>query len=183
MSDTRAEFDKAKDKENRRKHGMSLAVGDLIFDGLYFETVDRRRDYGELRLVAIGSAVGVGNPLLSVAYTWHGQKRRVISVRQPMATNDDSIVIVTPAMRQAARDELRAMIRDGRWVVDYEGEHDVDADDDIVRVTPAMAAAALAEMNEMIRAGRWPADYEGDDQLIFADDLPPAAHGTLKAAE
>ena len=56
-------------------------------------------------------------------------------------------------------------------------------DDDIIIVTPAMREAARAEVLAMIREGRWPADYEGDDQLVFDDDLPPALHGTPKAAE
>jgi hypothetical protein len=56
-------------------------------------------------------------------------------------------------------------------------------DDDIIIVTRAMAEAALAEMNEMIRAGKWPEPYDGDDQVFDDDDLPPAPHGALKAAE
>lgn len=56
-------------------------------------------------------------------------------------------------------------------------------DDDIIIVTPEMKAAAGAELLAMIHEGRWPADYEGDDQLVFDDELPPAPHGTLKAAE
>jgi uncharacterized DUF497 family protein len=77
------EAGKAKDKENRRKHGLSLDVGRFVFDGLYFETVDRRRDYGEVRLVAVGPAIGLlGDKLLSVTYTWRDDRRRFISVRQ-----------------------------------------------------------------------------------------------------
>jgi uncharacterized DUF497 family protein len=77
------EVGKAKDKQNRVKHGTSLAAGTYVFDGLYFEIVDRRRDYGETRLVAVGHAVGsVGDKLLSVTYTWRDDRRRLISVRQ-----------------------------------------------------------------------------------------------------
>jgi hypothetical protein len=82
------EIPKAKDKENRRKHGMPLSSGDLVFEGLYFETIDFRRDYGELRLVAVGPAFGGGDRLLSVTYTWREQRRRFISVRQ--ASGDES---------------------------------------------------------------------------------------------
>ncbi len=56
-------------------------------------------------------------------------------------------------------------------------------DDTYYVVTRELAEAALAEANELIRAGKWPAPYEGDDQLVFDDDLPPAPHGALKAAE
>lgn len=99
-----------------------------------------------------------------------------------MAKSDDTIVTVTEAIREAARLELYAMVRDGRWVENYEGEHDLDADDEIVVVTPEMAATARDEVSAMIAEGRWPEPYDGDDQVIFDNDEPEAA-GTLKAAE
>ena len=77
-----SEFDKAKDKENRRKHGLPLVAGNLVFEGLYYEEVDDRRTYGELRLVAVGQAADDSDNLLSVTYTWREQRRRLISVRQ-----------------------------------------------------------------------------------------------------
>ncbi|MBV8971011.1 MAG: BrnT family toxin [Sphingomonadaceae bacterium] len=76
------EFDRAKSKENWRKHGMGLEAGRLIFDSLYFEVVDRRRDYGETRLVAIGPLGGGSDNLLSITYVWRDDRRRLISVRQ-----------------------------------------------------------------------------------------------------
>lgn len=97
-----------------------------------------------------------------------------------METSDDDMIIVTPAMREEARAELWAMIRDGRWVADYEGEHTVDDDDEIVIVTPAMAEAARQEVLAMIREGRWPADYDGDDQVIVDDTPPPVALGAAE---
>ena len=70
------------------KHGVALSLGDTVFVRLYFETVDARRSYGELRLIAVGPASRVGDKLLSVTYTWREDRRRLISVRQ--ASGDET---------------------------------------------------------------------------------------------
>ena len=41
--------------------------------------IDTRRDYGERRIKAIGEANGI---ILSVVYTWRGERRRLISARK-----------------------------------------------------------------------------------------------------
>ncbi len=48
-----------------------------------------------------------------------------------METNDDDIIIVTPAMVEAARVEVLDMIREGRWPADYEGDDQLVFDDDL----------------------------------------------------
>ena len=48
-----------------------------------------------------------------------------------MEPNDDDIIIVTPEMKAAAGAELLAMIREGRWPADYEGDDQLDFDDDL----------------------------------------------------
>ena len=48
-----------------------------------------------------------------------------------METKDDDIVIVTPAMVEAARAEVLTMIREGRWPADYEGDDQLVFDDDL----------------------------------------------------
>ena len=47
-------FDPAKDKVNRIKHGVSLALAEVLFAGPYISTIDDRFDYGEVREVAFG---------------------------------------------------------------------------------------------------------------------------------
>ena len=62
----RFEWDDAKSEANLRERGFDFAFASLIFDGPTFEAEDRRRDYGERRVVAIGVA---DNIQLTVVYT------------------------------------------------------------------------------------------------------------------
>jgi uncharacterized DUF497 family protein len=74
------EWDDEKDAENRRKHRLPLAAGVTLFQGPTepFEEIDDRADYGEERWIAIGRS---GPRVLYCAYTWRGERRRIISVR------------------------------------------------------------------------------------------------------
>ena len=62
----RFEWDEAKSDANLDERGFDFAFASLIFDGLTVEVEDRRKDYGERRVVAIGVADGVH---LTVVYT------------------------------------------------------------------------------------------------------------------
>jgi uncharacterized DUF497 family protein len=80
----RFEWDEAKSEANLRDREFDFEFASLIFDGLTVEAEDRRRDYGERRIVAIGLADGVH---LTVVYTdrasTRGQiTRRIISARR-----------------------------------------------------------------------------------------------------
>ncbi len=72
-------FDPAKDKANRVKHGVSLALAEVLFAGPHVSSTDERFDYGEVREVAVGH-IG-GRPFVCV-YTDRGAERRVISLRR-----------------------------------------------------------------------------------------------------
>ena len=76
------EYDPVKDDENRRKHGLPLAFGELVLAGNYVEEEDGRREYGETRFVAIGPIEALAGRLHVVVYTWRSGKRRLISVRK-----------------------------------------------------------------------------------------------------
>lgn len=52
-----------------------------------------------------------------------------------MDSNDDDIIIVTPEMKAAAGAEMLAMIREGRWPADYEGDDQIG--DDGLALPPA----------------------------------------------
>lgn len=54
-----------------------------------------------------------------------------------MEPSDDDIIIGTPAMKAAAGAELLAMIREGRWPPDYEGDDQLVFDDDDLPPMPA----------------------------------------------
>ena len=69
----------SKSDDNLRDRGFDFAFAALIFEGHTVEVEDRRRDYGEKRMVAIAQADGIH---LTVVYTDRGRVRRVISARR-----------------------------------------------------------------------------------------------------
>ena len=72
------EWDPAKDRLNLQKHGIGFDYAIRIFEGPLVEYLDDRRDYGEVRIVALG---GVDNRILTVIYTLRQGERRIISAR------------------------------------------------------------------------------------------------------
>ena len=79
--DVGIEFDPDKDRKNRAKHGVGLALAALIFEheNLVAEFPDARMEYGEDRLTAYGRVAGRA---VVCVYTWRGQVRRIISLRK-----------------------------------------------------------------------------------------------------
>jgi uncharacterized DUF497 family protein len=72
-------FDPAKDGINRAKHGVSLALAEVLFAGQHVTTTDDRFDYGEVRQVAFGLIAG---RLFVCVYVDRQAERRVISLRK-----------------------------------------------------------------------------------------------------
>jgi uncharacterized DUF497 family protein len=80
----RFEWDEAKSSANFEERGFDFEFATLIFDGPTLEVEDRRKDYGERRVVAIGIADGLH---LTVVYTDRESSsglltRRIISARR-----------------------------------------------------------------------------------------------------
>ena len=73
------DFDPVKDDINRAKHGLSLALAKELDWDSALVWVDQRREYGELRMIALAPATGV---LYYVAFVDRGAVRRVISLRR-----------------------------------------------------------------------------------------------------
>lgn len=73
------EWDEAKSRANARNRFLPFDVAVAMFDGPTLETTEARRDYGEVRIKAIGAARG--NYLVCV-YTDRGDVRRIISLRK-----------------------------------------------------------------------------------------------------
>ena len=76
------EWDERKRRANLAKHGLDFAALHQMFRANLLEEDDTRRDYGERRIKAIGEANGV---ILSVVYTWRGDRRRLISAQRARA--------------------------------------------------------------------------------------------------
>lgn len=72
-------WDEAKRRSNLEKHGVDFRrLMGLDWDRAWiFE--DRRRDYGEARLIAL---VPLGRRLHAIVYTQRGGARRIISARK-----------------------------------------------------------------------------------------------------
>jgi uncharacterized DUF497 family protein len=72
-------FDTAKDAANQAKHGVSLALAEVLFAGPHVSMQDDRFDYGETRAVAFGL---INGRLFACVYVDRGAQRRVISLRK-----------------------------------------------------------------------------------------------------
>ena len=72
------EWDVAKHERNLRERGFGFDVAALVFEGETMEAIDDRRDYGEVRVRAIGQSSGI---VIHVVYTDRAERRRIISAR------------------------------------------------------------------------------------------------------
>ena len=72
-------FDPVKDAVNQEKHGVSLALAEVLFDGPHISVADRRFDYGETRQIAFGF---INNRLFVCVYADRDGGRRIISLRK-----------------------------------------------------------------------------------------------------
>ena len=77
--DVRYVFDSAKDAVNRAKHGVPLALAEVLFAGPHLVMTDDRFDYGEVRELAFGRILG---RLFVCVYADRDAERRVISLRK-----------------------------------------------------------------------------------------------------
>jgi len=73
----RFEWDTSKARTNARKHRVSFEEAASVFRGLCLHRLDARRDYGELRFIALG--IDSNGVLLRVVYTLRGGTVRIFS--------------------------------------------------------------------------------------------------------
>jgi uncharacterized DUF497 family protein len=71
--------DPAKHARTLQERGIGFDLASEIFDQAVLQTVDARRDYGELRVRAIGQTTD--GRLLAVVYTDRGDLRWIIAAR------------------------------------------------------------------------------------------------------
>lgn len=72
-------FDPAKRDWTLRERGLDFADADIVFSGSTIEFEDLRKDYGEKRMVSVGTLRG---RLVVVAWTPRGENRHVFSMRK-----------------------------------------------------------------------------------------------------
>jgi uncharacterized protein len=73
------EFDPDKEARNLAVHGVSLTQTETMLSGFTVEWVDRGRDYGEIRIIALGE---IGGREFLCVYTERGETIRPISLRR-----------------------------------------------------------------------------------------------------
>ena len=94
------EFDPRKSRANLEKHGIDLPTAARIWDGAVIEWEDDRRNYGETRIIGLGTIEG---RVFVVVYTWREDRRRLISARK--ANTDESQIYRSAIARLARREE------------------------------------------------------------------------------
>lgn len=72
-------YDSAKRDWTLRVRGLDFEDAEEVFAGPTFDQEDRRRDYGEVRVVTIGLLLG---RMVIVVWTRRGDDRHVISMRK-----------------------------------------------------------------------------------------------------
>jgi uncharacterized DUF497 family protein len=72
------EWDDAKSERNFRERGFGFDFAALIFERPVLQIEDRRFDYGEVRMRALGAYEGI---VLLVVFTDRDDVRRIISAR------------------------------------------------------------------------------------------------------
>ena len=93
------EWDDSKNEINIEKHGIDFELAQEIFQGAFISKIDNRRDYREVRLLALGT---LGEFILLVVYTMRGQKVRIISARR--ANEEERSVYYGYLTRRAVED-------------------------------------------------------------------------------
>ena len=75
----RITFDLAKRVRTLADRGLNFEDAAVVFDGITVEVEDRRRNYGERRIICYGMLAG---RLVVIGYTPRGATRHVFSMRK-----------------------------------------------------------------------------------------------------
>ena len=75
----RITYDPAKRERALAERGLDFEDADAVFDGITVEVEDKRKDYGEHRILCFGLLRG---RLIVVGYTPRGSVRHVFSMRK-----------------------------------------------------------------------------------------------------
>ena len=84
----RITFDPAKRQQTFAARGLDFEDAAIVFAGLTLEIEDRRRDYGETRVICLGY---LDDGLVVVGYTPRGAARHVFSMRKANAREEARI--------------------------------------------------------------------------------------------
>ncbi|HUY29114.1 MAG TPA: BrnT family toxin [Candidatus Binataceae bacterium] len=89
----RFDWDDAKSARNNHERGFGFDYAAQIFAGSVVEEEDRRRNYGESRIVATGEFAG---DIFVIVDTWRAGRRRIISARRAKRRERDAYRTAIP---------------------------------------------------------------------------------------
>jgi uncharacterized DUF497 family protein len=72
-------FDPAKRDRTLAERGLDFADAAEVLDGVKYQFVDDRRDYGEERITTVGL---LKDRMVVVVWTWRGENLHIISMRK-----------------------------------------------------------------------------------------------------
>lgn len=87
-------YDEERRLVNLAKHRIDFADAGLVFDGVTYDFEDRRKDFGETRMISIGQLIG---RMVMVVWTERSESRRIISMRK---CNDREQALYRPRFPQ-----------------------------------------------------------------------------------
>ena len=154
MCSVRFEWDKAKRKENLRKHGVDFADLPPLFDGVTVTVLDDRFDYGENRFLTLGVLHGI---VIVVAHTETEEVIRFISARKgtnwttlrTMRDEDidrSDVPVITPAQF------ARAVVRKGLKPVKPKAQVTLRIDKDVLDWFRKQGRGYQTRINALLRA-------------------------------
>ena len=82
----KAEWDEEKCRANLQKHGLSFEDAWQVLVGDTITITDERFDYGEVRLITLGSLAG---RVVVVVHVARGENTRIISMRKANAREQE----------------------------------------------------------------------------------------------
>jgi uncharacterized DUF497 family protein len=85
-------FDPAKRAKTLAERGLDFADAEAVFAGVTLDVEDRRKDYGEVRMICYGMLEG---RMVVVGYTPRGADRHVFSMRK---ANEREQALVAPRL-------------------------------------------------------------------------------------
>ena len=84
----RISYDPAKREATLVDRGLDFRDAPLVFAGVTLEVEDRRKDYGEIRIICFGRLAG---RMVVVGYTPRGNTRHIFSMRKANAREERRI--------------------------------------------------------------------------------------------
>ena len=85
-------YDPAKRERTLAERGLDFEDAPIVFSGVTFEVEDRRKEYGETRMISFGHLSG---RMVVIGYTQRGAVRHIFSMRK---ANEREQALIGPTL-------------------------------------------------------------------------------------